>query len=641
MPESPFPYDGLLDFGGLKMPGKTPVFLFDSGSHMGFSLPDTSSHALRGAFFGPWLLAASDRLLARSLVRPLLSVDGEAVDLATWEWRGSSSPGLLSQSLSHDGLGFEVELLFLDSQAAVHRWRLANRSDRTVKVDLEIQALAGRLARVEEDGCLSWKAGRRGYPERVVVAAPGKGFGRRGRGGFAAFAEGALLASGATLTAAVLVFHEFPRGRRWEEAAREAAVALRDPGSLVPASAARYAELSAKVEAALPAEADRRLAMKCLTVLETNRKAPAGDLRHEGIYPDSGFFKAFWGWDSWKHSYALAALDPGLAKSGFLAMYDFMDEDGMVPDNAFPVRSKNNLRDSKPPLSGWAAWRIVRATGDRGFAEQAYRLVGRQHRWWYAFRDHDHNGLCEFGSTDGYLQPAKWESGMDNAARFDGRKCVRNAPGAWSCDLESVDLNSFLYLEKTCLAELAGFLGLGREAEAWRAEAAALRDLANAVFFDESRGYYHDVDLATKRHVPQAGCEGWIPLFAGMADKARARSVRDRMMDPAMFNTFVPLPSLAASDPAFMRGESYWRGRVWVDQAWFGIAGLRRYGYTAEAAEFGRRLLANCAGLREFPGNLRENYSPVDGSGMGSGFFSWTAASVLMLLLEEGCAAPA
>ena len=36
------------------------------------------------------------------------------------------------------------------------------------------------------------------------------------------------------------------------------------------------------------------------------------------------------------------------------------------------------------------------------------------HQWWYAERDHNHNGICEYGSTDGTLIAACWESGMDN-----------------------------------------------------------------------------------------------------------------------------------------------------------------------------------------------------------------------------------
>lgn len=72
-------------------------------------------------------------------------------------------------------------------------------------------------------------------------------------------------------------------------------------------------------------------------------------------------------------------------------------------------------------------------------------------------RDHDGDGLCEFGSTDGSLIAAKWESGMDNAIRFDDSKILKNSEGAFSLNQESVDLNAYLYAEKEYLSKLAWY----------------------------------------------------------------------------------------------------------------------------------------------------------------------------------------
>jgi hypothetical protein len=41
-------------------------------------------------------------------------------------------------------------------------------------------------------------------------------------------------------------------------------------------------------------------------------------------------------------------------------------------------------------------------------------------------------------------------------------------------------------------------------------------------FFDESRNFYFDVDIETKRQISSPGCKGWIPLWAGIANEARA-----------------------------------------------------------------------------------------------------------------------
>ena len=74
-------------------------------------------------------------------------------------------------------------------------------------------------------------------------------------------------------------------------------------------------------------------------------------------------------------------------------------------------------------------------------------------------QDHDGNGLCEYGSTDGSRIAAAWESGMDNAVRFDSAVIVKNGAFSYSFNQESVDLNAYLYAEKKHLASLADILG--------------------------------------------------------------------------------------------------------------------------------------------------------------------------------------
>jgi glycogen debranching enzyme len=73
----------------------------------------------------------------------------------------------------------------------------------------------------------------------------------------------------------------------------------------------------------------------------------------------------------------------------------------------------------------------------------------------------------------------------------------------------------------------------------------------------------------------------------------------------------------------------YWRGPVWVILNWFLIEGLRRYAYDglAEAIRQDTFSLIETAGFREY-------YDACDGSGCGSGDFSWSAA--LALELSDG-----
>ena len=68
--------------------------------------------------------------------------------------------------------------------------------------------------------------------------------------------------------------------------------------------------------------------------------------------------------------------------------------------------------------------------------------------------------------------------------------------------------------------------------------------------------------------------------------------------------------------------------------AWFGIEGLRRYGYEKDASDLARQLIDNLDGATVAGEPLRENYHPLTGEGRNAEHFSWTAAHLLLLVLD-------
>jgi len=106
------------------------------------------------------------------------------------------------------------------------------------------------------------------------------------------------------------------------------------------------------------------------------------------------------------------------------------------------------------------------------------------------------------------------------------------------------------------------------------------------------------------------------------------------MMDSEKFAGRVPLPTLAMDRPEFDPTDGYWRGPVWLDQAYFGVHGLRRYGMHAEASAVVQGLLEGPVGLLD-SAPMHENYHPQTGEGLNAPHFSWSAAHYLMLL-ERG-----
>ncbi|MCP5108404.1 MAG: glycoside hydrolase, partial [bacterium] len=205
----------------------------------------------------------------------------------------------------------------------------------------------------------------------------------------------------------------------------------------------------------------RDIAVKALMTLLNNWRRAYGDLEYDGLFPSYAvnYFNGFWAWDSWKHAAALARFAPGLAKDQIRTMFALQDEQGMIPDVIYAGKAENNWRDTKPPLAAWAVWEVYEQTRHKEFVKEMYPQLVRYHQWWYENRDHDKNRLCEYGSTDGTLVAALWESGMDDAVRFDKRKMVKNKKGAWSIDVESVDLNAYLYADKVYISKMARLLG--------------------------------------------------------------------------------------------------------------------------------------------------------------------------------------
>ncbi len=383
----------------------------------------------------------------------------------------------------------------------------------------------------------------------------------------------------------------------------------------------------------------RNLLIKTLLTLQNNHRIAAEGLKHNGIFPSYHYiwFHGFWAWDSWKHSVALAFYDLNLAKDQIRATYDFQLKNGFIPDCIYRDTSleQNNYRNTKPPLSAWAVWKVFEQENDISFLKEMYPKIVNQHNWWYKYRDYDNDSICEYGSTDGSLIAAKWESGMDNAVRFDKSKILKSDNESYSLDQESVDLNAYLYAEKIYLSKMANLLNLENDAFTYIEESKILKTKIQKQFYDTISGWFYDTSIDGKEFILVMGCEGWIPLWANVATKSQAESVKNNMMNPDYFFTAVPFQTLSASNSNFNPNRGYWRGPNWLDQAYFGVKGLHNYNYHEDAYEATYKLFHNAEGLLDKGQSIRENYQPITGEGMESENFSWSAAHYLLLLLNQ------
>ncbi|TDN98293.1 MGH1-like glycoside hydrolase domain-containing protein [Sunxiuqinia elliptica] len=388
-------------------------------------------------------------------------------------------------------------------------------------------------------------------------------------------------------------------------------------------------------DAVLNVDKYQQLAVKAFLTLIHNWRSEAGDILHQGIVPSyaATYFQGLWAWDSWKHAVAIAPFEPELAKDQIRAIYDYQNEEGMLADCFFRDLSIEgvNWRNTKAPLSGWSIFQVYTETQDLNFIKEMFPKLLKYHEWWYANRDHDQNGLCEYGSTDGTRIAAAWESGMDNAVRFDDAKIIENNRGAYSIDQESVDLNAYLYQEKRYIQKLATVLGKKAVADRFEQEAQQLREKIQVLMYRSEDGFFYDIKLDSHEKIAIQGPEGWSPLYNEVASAEQAKELVKVIMDTTRFNTPMPFPTLSAAHEQFNPQRGYWRGPVWLDQAYFAIEGMKNYGYVAEAKMMAVKLVESAEGLVNSQMPIRENYHPITKEGLNAEHFSWSAAHLLML----------
>ena len=410
------------------------------------------------------------------------------------------------------------------------------------------------------------------------------------------------------------------------------------------------------------------------------------------IKPGPGQYPHQWNWDVGFVAVGLARYDMTRARAEIRALLRGQWRDGMVPhivyhgggSDYFPSpefwqteRSQQappvpTSGITQPPVLATAVRMLHLIAGDAdaslAFVREIFPALLAWHRWLYAARDPEETGLVAI------LHP--WESGTDNATRWTeplARIRPRDLPAFNRGDTVHVKASerptssdyaryiflidlfrgrryepAELYADSPFLVQDALFnavlhranedlralaLELGEpvdELDAWLAR--TRRAFAERLWHAEN-GLYYDYDLRADAPIRENSCATFIPLFAGLPDEETVhRLVSEHLLNRDEYapdgRTRYFLPSVAKSSPLW-EPRRYWRGPVWAIINWMVLHGLRRYGYDELAETVRQHTLA----LIE-QGGFYEYYDPRDGTGCGSGDFSWMAA--LAIDLWEG-----
>lgn len=348
--------------------------------------------------------------------------------------------------------------------------------------------------------------------------------------------------------------------------------------------------------------------------------------------PCDGSFDGVWNWDTCFAAMGFARWSKFYAQEQFRALLLLQREDGFIGDvlridrykwpyppgtRRFPHTIATDW--GKPPVAAWALWLVNRRQPDKAFLKEMYPKFVKSAEAWNACRGGTRDGLlhydCDGTNTAIRARAAGWESGMDNSPRWDG--------GAYN--FHAVDLNCYMVLTYRALRDLAGELGFKDDQARWAREAAALSERIETRLWDEKTQCYQDWNFKDKKFSDVLTPASYLPLFAGIASKEHAAGMarQAKRLEPMW-------PSVSYDHPTF-DPKGYWRGRTWLNIAYFALRGLKDYGYD-EIADRGRKAILDMVAAD--PSSNAESYDPILRRPRGCPRFSWSSTFVMDMVLD-------
>jgi len=346
-----------------------------------------------------------------------------------------------------------------------------------------------------------------------------------------------------------------------------------------------------------------------------------------GITPSQLGFRGVWNWDSAFHALGVSRWDAALGREQILLFLDRMLPSGALPDVIF--EDGNSVDDyGKPPVMAWAAAMVERRDPDEAFLRRVYPAFVVHEAYWRRERGGDKNGLFNYDSAhpdpEISLSHAKCESGWDNSVRWDGG--VNN--------LWPVDLNCYMVLFYRAFSSMAARLELHDDVRRWDDAGKALAERINSRLWCREEKAYLDFDFQGQAFVNALSPASFMPLFVGIASREQAARMAEIAASEDKFSP--GWPTVAYDHPQF-DPTSYWRGRSWLNVAYFALKGLKDYGFD-KVADAGRSTLLGW--VRGEPSQIFENYHPKTGEPLGVRQFSWSAVFTLEFLLNWDAGQP-
>lgn len=433
---------------------------------------------------------------------------------------------------------------------------------------------------------------------------------------------------------------------------------------------------------------NQRLINQAKVVLKNN-------LKNGFTIPRAKLYPFQWNWDSGFVSIGFANYDIDAAINEINSLLSGQWENGMIPHIIFhsetektyfpnwdfweasvnkgASQSPKTSGISQPPVLGFVLEKLLEKHPNNekvvNFVKMAFPKIVNYHRFWYNYRDPNREGLVFI------FHP--WESGRDNSPIWDDALNLidlekANLPNYTRQDTKISDAkerptarqyDEYVYLlelgkrhqyDGKGIAEESEFLiqdslinavlirsnealiNIGKrfgfdtkELEEWQTQ--SIKQF-NAKLWSEELNTYTGYDLRQAKQFPYWEIGGLTALYANIPTQECAEKMNTYLQDLIKDNYLI-VPSFDVHHELY-DSKRYWRGPIWPQMNWMIYHGLKQYGFTTEADLVRNNLieLVNRFGFHEYFEAQRLLVETTHG-GYGGDNFSWTASSVIDLLL--------
>jgi len=347
-------------------------------------------------------------------------------------------------------------------------------------------------------------------------------------------------------------------------------------------------------------------------------------------------------WDCFFGSLLTSLEDKAQTVAAIKAILLAQTDTGLVPNIA--AASGITPDRSQPPVGSHVTWKVYQRIRDRALLEWAYPRLKKWHEWWLhdrgdgqPWRDGNRDGLLEWGSDRGatastggrgFLQAAKWETGMDDSPMYDE---AAYDPKTYTMNLHDVGLNSLYTLDAECLEKIAVTLGKEDDAKRFATEYEHMKQLVREKLWNEQDVIYENRfwNGQFSRHLSPTN---FYPLFAGIATVEQAkRMIEEHLRNPKEFWGTYVAPTIARNDPAFP-DQFYWRGDIWGPTNYMLYEGINRYGFDKVALEYAQKNYDLFMDDWKTNQHDNEQYRAWGGNGGGDTDYTWGALLCLVAL---------